>query len=299
MNQIATPPAPPPVPRRLGTGITIFLLAFAATHLLVRGYSFYKLGVADRPGHPDYRTLSPSGFLGHGYGIVGTALIFTNLLYLLRHKFAKYISDRLGTVKSWLNVHAFTGLLGSLLIVFHSAFQFRTAIAAVTSASLAIVVVTGLIGFYLHALMPRAGLKPFKERLAEVELLMPGFASHIDEFVKRAPVTTLRHDASLLRTLLTIPCWMLQARARRRGIRPAARADKLFRVLERNQPELARDLVLELGELAAKEVDTNAGAAMMRSWRSLHRFLAIMMLVSVSVHIGVAWYYGFRWIFGR
>jgi hypothetical protein len=38
---------------------------------------------------------------------------------------------------------------------------------------------------------------------------------------------------------------------------------------------------------------------MMRSWRSLHRFLAIMMLVSVSVHIGVAWYYGFRWIFDR
>jgi hypothetical protein len=117
--------------------------------------------------------------------------------------------------------------------------------------------------------------------------------------VKGAPVTTLPHNASLFRTLVTIPCWMLQARARRRGIRPAARADKLFRVLERTQPKLARDLLLELGELAAKEVDTNAGAAMMRSWRSLHRFLAIMLLVSVSLHIGVAWYYGFRWIFSR
>jgi hypothetical protein len=38
---------------------------------------------------------------------------------------------------------------------------------------------------------------------------------------------------------------------------------------------------------------------MMRSWRSLHRFLAILLIVSVVLHIGVAWYYGFRWIFDR
>src|SRR5215472_1536685 len=126
MNQPATPLAPPQAPRRLGTGITIFLLAFAATQLMVRGYSFYKLGLAERPAHPDYRILNPAGFLGYGYGIVGTALICTNLLYLVRRRFAKYISDRLGTVKTWLNAHAFTGLLGSLLIAFHSAFQFRT-----------------------------------------------------------------------------------------------------------------------------------------------------------------------------
>jgi hypothetical protein len=92
---------------------------------------------------------------------------------------------------------------------------------------------------------------------------------------------------------------VFEARKRKRGMRAAARADKMFRVLEHNEPMLARAFLVELGELASTEVDTNAGAAMMRSWRSLHRFLAIMMLVSVSVHIGVAWYYGFRWIFDR
>jgi hypothetical protein len=299
MNRADMPPAPPPAPRRLGRWVAIFVLATAATELMVRGYSFYRLGIGARPSHPDYRTLNPAGFLGHGYGIVGTALIFTNLLYLVRRRYAKYISDRLGTVKSWLNAHAFTGLLGSLLVVFHSAFQLRTPIAAVTSVSLGIVVVTGLVGFYLHALVPKAGLRPFRERLAEIEPLLPGFVTRVDEFVKAAPLTSLPHDASLFRTLFTIPRWVLQARRRRRGMRAAARADKMFRVLEHNEPKLARDFLVELGELASKEVDTNAGAAIMRSWRSLHRFLAIMMLVSVSVHIGVAWYYGFRWIFDR
>jgi hypothetical protein len=92
---------------------------------------------------------------------------------------------------------------------------------------------------------------------------------------------------------------MLESRARRRGLRKAAREDKLFRVLEHNDRSLARAFVQELGELASKEVDTHAAAAMMRSWRSLHRFLAILMISSVTVHIGVAWFYGFRWIFEK
>jgi hypothetical protein len=68
-------------------------------------------------------------------------------------------------------------------------------------------------------------------------------------------------------------------------------------VLAHNEPDYARDLLAELEDLAASEVDMHAGAALLRSWRSLHRFLAILMIVSVSVHIAVAWYYGFRWIF--
>jgi hypothetical protein len=299
MSQAATTPGPSPTPRRVGRWITIVVLVAISVTLTWRGFSFYRLGLAARPGHPDYHTLNPAGFLGHGYGILGTALVFTNLLYLVRRRFAKYVSDRFGTVKSWLNAHAFTGLVGSLLVVFHSAFQLRTPIAAVTSASLGIVVVTGLVGFYLYALVPKAGLKPFRDRLGEIQPLLPGFAERVDTFVKTAAVTSLPHDASFFRLIFTIPRWVLEARARRRGMRKAARADKLFRVLEHNEPALARAFLVELGELAAKEVDTQAGAAMMRSWRSLHRFLAILMLVSVSVHIGVAWYYGFRWIFDR
>jgi hypothetical protein len=77
----------------------------------------------------------------------------------------------------------------------------------------------------------------------------------------------------------------------------AAQSNKVFRVLTTRDPALARAFLDELGDLAAREVSTQAGAAMMRSWRSLHRFLAILMVVSVSVHIAVAWFYGFRWIF--
>jgi hypothetical protein len=126
---------------------------------------------------------------------------------------------------------------------------------------------------------------------------MPGVAERVNAFVENAPITRVPPDASLLRTLFMVPRWILQARARRRGMKSAVRADKLFRVLAHNEPAYARDLLAELEDLAASEVDMHAGAALLRSWRSLHRFLAILMIVSVSVHIAVAWYYGFRWIF--
>jgi hypothetical protein len=290
-------PRPRTTPRRISRWITVFVLVTLTTLLLRRGFGFYRLGLSARPGHPDYHTLNPAGLIGHGYGIAGTVLIFTNLLYLLRRRFAGHFPARAGSMRAWLDMHAFTGLAGSLLIVFHSAFQLRTAIATITSASLAIVVVTGLVGFYLHALVPKAGLKPFKARLAEVEPLLPGFAARLTDFVAKAPVTKLPHDASFARALFTVPRWMVEARARRRGLMRAAQGDKLFRVLTRSDPALARAFLDELGDLAAREVGTQAGAAMMRSWRSLHRFLAIVMIVSVSVHIAVAWFYGFRWIF--
>ncbi len=302
MSQVVTTSGPaggpePAKPRRIALVLTVLILVLLTALLFWRGMSYYRLSLDARVDHQDFRTLSPSGFLGHGYGIVGTALILTNLLYLVRRRFARYIPDSFGTMKTWLNIHVFTGLVGSLLVVFHSAFQLRTPIATLTSVSLGIVVLTGLIGLYLYALVPKAGLKPLKDRLAEIQPLLPGVAKRVEEFVKTAPVTRLPADASIFRAVVTMPRWILEARQRRRGMGEAVRGDKLARVVEVKDPKFVRALIEELGQLAASEVDTHAGGAVMRSWRSIHRFLALLMVLSVSVHIGVAWYYGFRWIF--
>jgi hypothetical protein len=297
MTQIENVNRPEPERRRIGFVLTLGTLVFVASALLVRGYDYYHLDVVLRAEHRDYRALNPAGSLGHGYGIVGTVLIVANLLYLVRRRLASVLPEWIGSMRAWLNAHAFTGLVGSLLVLFHSAFQIRTPIAALTSASLGIVVSTGLVGLYLHALVPKAGSRPMQVRLDEIATLLPGLTDRVSEFVLATPITALPHDASLLRALFTVPRWVRDARRRRRGVAIAAREDKVFRVLENTEPRLARRFVAELADLAAAEVDTHAGGALIRSWRSLHRFLALLMLVSVSVHIGVAWYYGFRWIF--
>lgn len=275
----------------------MLVLTAIGAALLYRGLSFYRLPIADRVEHPEYRVLRPSGIIGHGYGIVGTVLILTNLLYLVRRRLAFLTS--LGSIKRWLDMHAVTGLVGSLLVLFHSAFQFRTPIATMTALSLAIVVATGVVGLYLYVLVPKAGLKPLKARLDEIQPLLPGLAQIVGERVEAVPCTRLRGDPSLLATLATVPRWIVEARGRRRAVRKAAREDVMVRALLKKDRRLARDLVGELADLAASEIDTVAGAAVMRSWRSMHRFMAILMVVSVAVHVGVAWFYGYRWLFSE
>ena len=297
MKETRAGDAPDRSMRRLRIFLTLLTLALLAVAMSWRGYDYYRQDLVARAAHRDYRVLNPAGYLGHGYGIAGTTLVAANLLYLIRRRLANVLPAFIGSMQSWLNAHVFTGLTGSLLILFHSAFQLRTPIATLTSGSLLIVVLTGLVGLYLYALVPKAGLRPLENRLAEIAVHLPGVAQRVHDFVHEAPATRLPADASLLRTLFTIPRWARDAKQRRRGVATALRGDKTFRVLENQEPRLARAFVAELADLAAAEVDTLAGASLMRSWRSLHRFLAILMLLSVSLHIAVAWYYGFRWIF--
>ena len=64
--------------------------------------------------------------------------------------------------------------------------------------------------------------------------------------------------------------------------------------------EMSRSLRRATKELyLASSADARAAgvSALLRSWRAIHRFFALMMLAAVLLHAGVAWYYGYRWIF--
>jgi hypothetical protein len=272
-------------------------LGLIIAYPLSRGLSFYKLGLDARVDHAEYRLLDPGGFIGHGYGIVGTALILTNLLYLARRRFTWL---PLGSLNTWLDIHTVTGLGGSILVLYHSAFQLRTQIATVTSGSLVVVVLTGLIGRYIYALTPRAGERTLEERLRELDSVMPTFAASVREALRHEPMTTLPVNASLVRVLLTVPVWVLQARRRRRAVRRVGAADgQLVTLRKSGEGKFVKWVVSDVARLSASEVDRIAGGSLLRTWRSLHRVMAILMVLSVTIHIGVAWFYGYRWIFSH
>lgn len=282
--------------RRYAPWLTLLVLVGLSAYLFWRGHGYYAASLDARFDHPEGRELRAAGTIGHGYGIVGTVLILTNLLYLVRRRFARF---SFGSLRRWLDVHVIAGLSGALLVAFHSTFELRTRIAATTAASLAVLVATGVVGLYLYRLLPKPGLLPFQARVTEVEKVIPGFAKRVREHVGAVRCTTLPPNASLFRTLLTVPRWVLEARSRRRAVVKAAKRDATISALRKEERRLIRNLVDELADLAASEVDSNAGAALMRSWRSLHGFMAILMVLSVGVHVAVAWFYGYRWIFGK
>jgi hypothetical protein len=254
--------------------------------LLYRGWSFYKLSLEDRVEHPEFRKLRPSGLIGNGYGWVAAVLIVLNLSYLVRRRLA---GTRLGSMRVWLDIHVFTGLCAASLVTFHSAFQLRTPIATISAASLGIVVVTGLIGRFLHALTPAADRQRLREALDDMEALWPGHRGELTTAIEALPGPAVPANASLLRSVLAIPRWRSIGRSRRQALRlilPDKDATK-------DQRQAARRLL----SAAAAEAGSAGMAALLRSWRGLHRFFALLMLAAVLLHGGIAWYYGYRWIF--
>jgi hypothetical protein len=255
--------------------------------LAYRGWSFYRLSLEDRVEHPEFRVLRPSGSVGNGYGFAAATLVVMNLSYLIRRRFG---NARMGSMRMWLDVHVFTGLLAASLVSFHSAFQLRTPISSVSAASLGTVVLTGLLGRFLYALGPGGVRERLAAALDAIEHELPGTRSALAAGIGQRPGPNVPANASLPRCLWAIPSWLRVARQRR---------DSLATVLPPWR-KMSRDLRRATKELfAASAADARASgiAALLRSWRAMHRFFAMLMLSAVFLHAGVAWYYGYRWIF--
>lgn len=273
--------------------VTVMLLGILAAFLAVQGWGYYTLPIESRIEHESYRVLSPSGTTGHGYGIVGTLLMLTNLLYLVRRRLAKL---SLGSMRRWLDLHVLTGLGGSMLVAFHSAFQLRTPIASLTAGSLCTVVLTGLVGRYLYALAPAPAHEAIDASLTALGELAPGIDREMRRRLAAVPVPPLLGTASFTVTLRAIPRCLGVARERREVVRMTIAERLVPDMLDTHDLAEVRHIAKSLERLVAREVTSAVGAALLRSWRGLHRWMAIVMLLSVAVHIGVAWYYGYRWL---
>jgi hypothetical protein len=93
-----------------------------------------------------------SGLVGHGLGIIGFALmLLTETAYSFRKRAMR---KPRGSMRTWLRLHIFTGIVGSYLVVLHSAWSFNGLAGAVTAMTV-IVVASGFIGRYIYTAVPR------------------------------------------------------------------------------------------------------------------------------------------------
>jgi hypothetical protein len=149
-------PAPAEVARKRRHRFWILLGAAAgivATIVLcVNGVSYYILSDDARVASPKHAALKPSGIVGNALGIVGGVLLLLMYLYPLRKKW-KWLSKK-GKTKNWLDYHILMGLVGPVLITFHSSFKLR-GVAGFAYWSMIAVVASGIVGRYLYNRIPR------------------------------------------------------------------------------------------------------------------------------------------------
>jgi hypothetical protein len=131
-----------------------WLLA-AAVILVIAGYGYdyYILSAAQRPFSPKHDALRPSGTIGVKLGMLGVVMFFLIYLYPLRKKWGWL--GRQGNSRHWLDFHIVLGTAAPLVIAFHSSFKFGN-IAGMAFWSMLAVTLSGFVGRYLYAQIPRS-----------------------------------------------------------------------------------------------------------------------------------------------
>ena len=248
------------------------------------GRTYYALPVSERPLHDAHQILRSSGLLGLPWGIAGYVLIILNLGYLLRRGFVRW--EWMGSLRAWMSFHVFTGFVGALLVLLHSAFLARSPMGTIASVSLWIVVLTGVVGRFIYAHVPRSVLGQ--------ELELSELTRELEE--KRRV---------LLEKGVGVQASGAAADNRRRGVaaslaamiegdREAAREYSELSRAVMASPELAASAgeILPLAKRFVKEKQWLSRYEELRDlmgmWRFFHRWFAIVMLAVALCHVLVA-----------
>ena len=91
---------------------------------------------------------TPGSNLGYYMGLVGAIFMAFLLLYPLR-KYTRFLRRALG-MRLWFKLHIFLGILGPLLVVYHSTLKLNSFNAAVAFYSMLLVVGSGIIGRFIY-----------------------------------------------------------------------------------------------------------------------------------------------------
>jgi hypothetical protein len=143
--------------KELGHRIRVFIAAAVSFVFLAAiglyGASYYLLPIEERPYSDKHELLRPSGAIGLKLGILGTVLFFIIFLYALR-KVIPWLG-RWGTARHWMDFHVIAGISAPIVIAFHASFKFQ-GIAGVAFWIMLAVALSGVIGRYLYAQIPRS-----------------------------------------------------------------------------------------------------------------------------------------------
>lgn len=132
----------------IATAIIAFILLY-----IFDGWTYYRTPRTIRGYVPVHRLLRPSGPIGQGLGLAGLIMMFIPMLYAVRKKWMRL--SQFGTMKMWLEVHIFAGIVGPVLVTFHTSFKFN-GIVSVAYWMMVLVASSGFVGRYLYVRIPRS-----------------------------------------------------------------------------------------------------------------------------------------------
>jgi len=275
--------------------ILLYLITIVATaYLAATGAGYYGLEVELRPDHSLHESYKPSGFIGHGLGIVGSLLIVMLLLYSARKRFRRM--QAWGNIRYWLNYHIWMGVTGPLLVIFHTTFKFG-GIVAVSFWSMIGVALSGVVGRYIYIQIPRSR-SGHQLSAAELDELDREMMARLSEFgVSEATLAALQsRDASDGSGWGALWRWFLEDLAisfRLGAVRKALLAEGK---ISRHDANEAIRIIRQRLVLRRRIRFLHTAEGLLHYWHVIHKPFAIVMLVIMVIHVAVALLFGYAWI---
>jgi len=274
----------------IGLAAAVVALAWALWHL-----DYYGLPADQRPASGKHALLRPGLGFGLWMGIAASVAIALNLAYLVRR--SPRFALRLGSLKLWMTSHVATGLLAFLFALLHGAMAPGNTVGGHAFWALAVLLVTGAVGRYLYAYVPRAANGRELE-LAEVKARLGRVSEEWDQGQRRFGERARRAVDELVRARQWESSFVGRLAALVGGERALRR---LLADLEREgrAEGLAPDQLDETRRLARRAHRTALAAAhyedlraVLATWRYLHRWVAALLVLLVAVHVLYALAYG-------
>lgn len=276
----------------LGASLVLGLLTAA---WLVHYRDYYRLPLSARPLSAQHGWLRPSAGIGLAFGLLATTMVLANLTYLLRR--AHWFPVRYGRQRNWLTVHIVTGILALLASLLHGGMRLGDTFGGHAGLALGLLVLTGAIGRFLYAFVPRAAngrdlahdeVRSELERVSAVlDESDPEFGTRLraaaEELVSQAHWRGgfLRRFGSLLG-------------ARRRARHATRELAREARARGRDEAQVQRLvwLLLRAERSARTAAHFEDLRGMLSGWRHLHGWLALLLVLIVAAHVLDALRYG-------
>jgi hypothetical protein len=299
-----------------GHRIRVAIAACAAILLVVLiaiyGASYYILPLDERPFSVKHELLRPSGSLGLKLGILGTLLFCVIFLYPLR-KVIPWLGRR-GSARHWMDFHVIAGLSAPVIIAFHASFKFR-GIAGVAFWIMLAVAMSGVIGRYLYAQIPRslnaaelslADLHEAESALAEALLAQPFFSAPQLDAVFHVPAAEYIRSISPLRAIgeMLVADLLLPFRVAALRRAPSSLGAKIRSLgglfsSGNHEIESAVRMVRQKASLSKRVVFLDQTQRVFHLWHVIHRPFSYAFAVLALIHIVVVMGLGFVAIGGR
>jgi hypothetical protein len=289
---------------RVTIAATAAFLAVAG--IAVYGANYYLLPLEERPYSDKYELLKPGGTIGLKLGILGTVLFFVIFMYAFR-RLIPWLG-RIGTARQWMDFHVIAGVTAPIIIAFHASFKFN-GIAGVAFWIMLAVALSGVIGRYLYAQIPRSlnaaelSLSELQDKERELSDALRGQSVYSAEILNRAlrvptaeyirnlgPLFSIVKMASLD---MTMPIRI--AALRRASCGFGSNLLSLGGILSSGKPEVEQvvKLVRQKASLSKRVVFLGQTQRIFHLWHVIHRPFSYAFVVLAVIHIAVVMGLGF------